>query len=232
MNSESSVAIDLPWIEIFPTLAAIRDKAGLDALRAARLVRFPAGTALMRHGVPCKAFVLLARGSVRIYQTGEDGREIVLYRARAGELCVLTLSDLAAARRYSANATAEEDVEIVHIPAEKFRDAMARSEAFRGYVLSSLAQRLGELMALVEQVAFRHLDLRLACLLGQLFGQRNTASLRVTHQELANELGTTREVVSRLLREFEAIGCIRLKRGEIELLSHETLSRLSCPTSL
>lgn len=230
MNSSASATTDLPWLANFPGLSGIADTAGTAALQAAVLHTFPAGTPLMRHGDPCESFVLLARGTVRVYQSDESGREIVLFRVRAGELCVLTVSDLAAARPYSANATAEEEVDMVIIPAAKFRDALARSDAFRAYVLSSLAQRLCGLMGLVEQVAFQRLDLRLACLLGQLFGQRNTAILRVTHQELAHELGTSREVISRFLKEFETLGCIRLRRGEIELLSPETLSRLGCPT--
>ena len=216
------------WTQGFPGLAEIRDEFGMAALHAACQYRYPAGTPLMRHGDPCEAFILMSRGTARVFQSGEGGREIALFRVRAGDLCVLTLSDLIASRPYSANAIAEEDVEIVVIPAEQFRSALARSEAFRTFVLSSIAGRLCEIMGLVEQVAFQRLDLRLACLLGQLFGQRNTDLLEVTHQDLANELGTTREVVSRLLKEFENTGCIRLRRGEIQLLSSETLLRLSC----
>lgn len=193
---------------------------------------FPAGTPLMRHGDPCESFLLMTRGTARVFESSDGGREIVLFRVRAGELCVLTLGDLLAARPYSASATAEEDVEVVVIPAAKFRTAMIQSEAFRNFVLSSLTQRLCGLMGLVEQVTFQRLDLRLACLLGQKFGQRNAAAVRVTHQELANELGTSREVVSRFLKEFEHMGCIRLRRGEIELLSSDALSRLSCPASV
>ncbi len=227
INSESVETGEPPWMREFPGLSLIRDEVGLAALRSAKVCSFPTGTPLMQHGDPCESFILLTRGTARVFQAGEGGREILLFRVRAGELCVLTLSDLTAARVYSANAVAEESVDLVIIPADKFRDALAGSEAFRTYVLSSLAQRLCDMMGLVEQVAFQRLDLRLACLLGQLFGQRNTATLRITHQELANELGTSREVASRLLKEFENMNCIRLKRGEIELLSPETLSRLS-----
>lgn len=230
--SEVVETIEPVWLREFPGLTGIRDEAGLAALRSAKVCNFPAGTPLMQHGDPCESFILLTRGTARVFHAGEGGRELLLFRVRAGELCVLTLSDLTSARAYSANAVAEEPVNLVIIPADKFRDALARSEGFRTYVLSSLAQRLCDLMALVEQVAFQRLDLRLACLLGQLFGQRNTASLRITHQELANELGTSREVTSRLLKEFENMNCIRLKRGEIELLSSDTLSRLSRPDTL
>lgn len=234
INSAASTAVSgvAPWLAAFPGLAAIRDEAGLSALLASTSCAYPAGAVLMRHGDPCRSFLLLARGSVRVYESGEGGREIVLYRVRAGELCVLTLNDLTAARPYSAGATAEEDVEVIIIPADKFRDALARSESFRNFVLASLTQRLCEMMSLVEQVTFQRLDLRLACLLGQMFGQRNSHCLQVTHQDLANELGTSREVVSRFLKEFERMGCIHLKRGEIELVSSDALSRLTCSSSV
>jgi len=228
MSNLGHSATDSSWLRHFPELTSIRDEAGLAALHSATVHAFPAGAPIMRCGELCRGFVLLARGSVRVYEADANGREIVLYRVRAGELCVLTLSNLTACTPYSAGAIAEEAVEVVIIPTAQFNYALAQSEAFRTYVLSTLSQRLGELMALVEQVAFQRLDLRLACLLGQLFGQANTASLQITHQELANELGTSREVASRLLKEFENMGCIRLKRGVIELLSPETLSRISC----
>lgn len=232
MNSLAVVPPTPTWIQNFPGLAGIRDESGLAALEAASTHTFPAGAPLMRHGDPCESFLLLTRGVARVFESSDSGREIVLFRVRAGELCVLTLGDLLAARPYSASATAEEDVEVVVIPAAKFRHAMTQSEGFRNFVLSSLTQRLCGLMGLVEQVTFQRLDLRLACLLGQMFGQSNATVVRITHQELANELGTSREVVSRFLKEFERMGCIHLRRGEIELISSDALSRLSCPVSV
>jgi CRP/FNR family transcriptional regulator len=232
MNSPAPVPSASSWIQNFPGLASIRDEAGLAALQAASVHAFPAGTPLMRNGDPCESFLLITRGVARVFQSSDSGREMVLFRVRAGELCVLTLGDLLAARPYSASATAEEDMEVVVIPGGKFRTAMTQSEAFRNFVLASLTQRLCGVMGLIEQVTFQRLDLRLACLLGQKFGQRNAAVVRVTHQELANELGTSREVVSRFLKDFERMGCIHLRRGEIELLSSDALSRLTCPTSV
>jgi len=219
---------DVPWLSAFPDLAGVRDAAGSVALQAASAHRFPAGTRIVHAGDPCQSFILLAQGTLRVYEVGENGREIVLYRVRSGELCVLTLSNLLAATAYSAGAMAEEDVEVVMIPMLQFQDALARSDAFRSFVISTLSRRMGEVMALVEQVAFRRLDLRLACLLGQLFGENRGDPVEMTHQALAQELGSTREVISRMLKEFERMGCIRLRRGAIELLSPETLSRLSC----
>jgi CRP/FNR family transcriptional regulator len=225
-------APDIPWLLFFPDLAGVQDHAGIAALQAATTHRFTVGTRIVHAGDPCQSFILLAQGTLRVYEVGASGREIVLYRVRTGELCVLTLSNLLAATAYSAGAMAEEDVEVVMIPMPQFQEALAKSDAFRSFVISTLSRRMGEVMALVEQVAFRRLDLRLACLLGQLFGENLGDPVEVTHQALALELGSTREVVSRMLKEFERMGCIRLRRGMIELLSPETLARLTCATTL
>lgn len=181
----------------------------------------------MRKGDPCENFLFLVHGTVRVYEITENGRDIVLYRGRAGEMCILTITNLLEETAYSANAVTEDEVRLVSIPMRYFQNALEHSPGFRTFIMSSLAQRLGHVMRLVEQVTFQRLDLRLACLLGQRFGQLSTSHVSVTHQKLASELGTTREVVSRLLKEFERMGCIRLYRGQIELVSKDALARLS-----
>jgi CRP/FNR family transcriptional regulator len=215
-----------PSLAAFPALSAITDPAWLEALQAARERVIPANTVVMRAGDSCTNFFLVLRGRVRVYRVDESGREIVLYRVGAGDICVMTLGNLAGGLDYAAETMTEEEVSVLAIPRSCFQRALAESEAFRNLILSELARRLIEVMRLVEQVAFQKLDLRLACLLGRLSGQRNTPCLNVTHQEIARELGTTREVTSRLLKEFEHRGCIRLQRGRIEILSPETLARL------
>lgn len=225
----SVVEPDLSWLSEFPGLAGVQDPSGLAAIQAARRFQFPAGTEVVRGGDPCQSFVLLYRGVLRVYESDKSGREIVLYRVRAGDLCVLTLSTLMVRGHYAAGAKAEEDVEVVMIPMALFQKALDHSDAFRNFIITTLSRRMGEVMALVEQVAFQRLDLRLAGLLKQLFNQNQGAPLEVTHQALALELGSTREVISRMLKEFERNGCIRLRRGLIELLSTETLTRLTSP---
>ena len=212
------------WLTVFPALNPIQDTSWLEAVRAGRYLDIPAGTMIVRKGQPCMNFLLVVQGTLRVYETAENGREILLYRLYGGEICVLTLTHLLQGIAYSACAVAETDARVVSIPLHPFQRALAESEAFRTAVLFTLSRRLSDVMQLVEQVAFHGLDLRLACLLGQLFGQRNTRRLKITHQELARELGTTREVLSRLLKAFEHQGCIRLSRGQIELVSPEALT--------
>lgn len=218
---------DLKWLSIFPELAAIRDEAWMQVLRAAKETVIPSGTVVIRRGDTCQNFLLITRGTVRVYESSENGREIVLYRTGAGDICILTLSNLLAGKDYAADARTEDEVGVVMIPMPLFQNAMARSEAFRNFIMVTLARRLSDVMRVVEQVTFQRLDLRLACLLGQLFERNKSKAISMTHEELARELGTTRVVVSRLLKEFERMGCIRLHRSQIELLSPEALARVS-----
>jgi len=215
------------WEIAFPALSRIADPVWRETLQSAKEQVMPPRTVVIRKNDPCRNFLLVAQGTIRVYQSTESGREHLLYRTHAGDICILTLQNLLAGTAYSAEAMTEDEVRVLIIPAESFHRALAQSEGFRNLILSTLAQRLNGMMQLVEQVTFQGLDLRLACLLGQLFGQRNATSLAVTHQELAGELGTTREVISRLLKEFEHMGCIKLFRGQIELLSPDALARLS-----
>ncbi len=215
------------WETSFPALRGITDPAWLEALQSAQEQTMPPKTVVIRKNDPCRNFLLVTQGTIRVYQKTEAGREHILYRTRAGEICILTLQNLMAGAPYSAEAMTEDEVKVIGIPAEYFQRAMSKSEEFRNLILSTLSQRLNDMMQLVEQVTFQGLDLRLACLLGQLFGQRDTSAIQITHQELASALGTTREVISRLLKEFEHMGCIQLRRGEIELLSPEALARLT-----
>lgn len=215
------------WLTAFPTLARIADEAWLDAVSAAKEMRLPADTTVIRERQPCQNFLLVASGNVRIYKTAPSGREIMLYHTCSGEVCILTLGTLLEGTDYSACAITESEVRAVMIPASYFHAAMARSDAFRAFILTDLCRRMRELMQLVGHIAFDPLELRLACLLGQLFGQGNTALLDITHDELARRLGSTRVVTSRLLKDFERMGCIRLQRGRIELLSSDSLAQMS-----
>lgn len=230
----SNTTMDSPsvnWICAFPHLAAINDATWRTAQEHAKVFAFPPGTTLMRPGEPLQGFLLLAQGRVRVSERAENGREIVLYRVSAGELCILNLAKLFNHTVMSVEAVSEEPVLVVNIPTRHFENAFAHCEAFHQIILSTLSKRLTDLLSLVGRLTFQHLDLRLACVLRQLFRKNGTTTLSVTHQELADELGTTREVMSRLLKEFERLGYIRLCRGSIELISRQGLDNLSGETT-
>ena len=210
----------------FPALDAISERLVRELLGVAHSVQVSGGTALFRDGGPCEAYLLVVEGTVRVQKIAPNGREIVLYRVGAGETCILTTSCLLARRNYPATGIAETDVQGVAIPAAAFRHALATSDPFREFVFAEYGRRIADLIVLVEEVAFGRLDVRLAQRL--LSHVRGTDSvIRTTHQDLAAELGTAREVVSRQLKEFERRGWVGLHRGRIELMDRPSLQALA-----
>jgi CRP/FNR family transcriptional regulator len=213
------------WIDRFPALDGL--SADLKQVLAARsaVVRAPRGTRIFGPGQAPDHLLLSLSGTVRVQQTSESGREIVLYRVDAGQSCVLTTACLLAQQDYMAEGIAETDVEAVAIPRATFDDLVSRSHAFRSFVFEAYGKRIADLFRIIDDVAFGHVDVRLADRLLVLAGAGDT--LRVTHQQLAAELGTAREVVSRQLTEFQKRGWITQARGCITLADRSALSRLA-----
>ena len=170
------------------------------------------------------AIALLITGAVRVYKVGETGREITLYRFGLGESCILTANAILSRQTFSAIATVEQDAEAVMIPAAIFRDWMQRYEQWREFIFMLLAQRLSTVMALVDEVTFQRMDIRVAALL--LERSQPDEPIRITHQEIAAELGSSREVISRILENLARQGIIRVLRGSIEVLDAAQLANL------
>lgn len=180
---------------------------------AARTMTVPAGTVLFQDGSECSSYVLVMEGSIRVQKVSEGGREIVLYRVESGQSCVLTTNCLIAHEDYAAEGIAETEVRALVLPAATFRQLLGKSEAFRDFVFAAYATRIADLLMLIEEVAFGRIDVRLAgWLRGHADGQ---GEIRATHQDIATELGTAREVISRQLKEFERRGWLALHRGRI-----------------
>jgi CRP/FNR family transcriptional regulator, anaerobic regulatory protein len=198
----------------------ILGRAGPDLVRefqqAAFLARIPAGRDIFVEGDRVDGIALLISGVVRVYKIGETGREITLYRFGLGESCILTANAILSQQTFPAVATVEQEAEAVMIPAAAFRDWVRRHDLWREFVFDLLSQRLSTVMAIVEEVTFKHMDARLASLLLDRSRVRNP--LAITHQEIASELGSSREVISRLLEDFSGRGLIRVGRGEVEVL--------------
>jgi CRP/FNR family transcriptional regulator len=213
------------WVAAVPDLAAV-DEATRAYLRfVGRELRVASGTVLFRPAAPCEAYVLVIEGSVRVQMLSESGREIVLYRVEEGQSCILTTACLLGDRDYPAEAVAETEVRSVVLAAAAFQEALGRSPAFRRFVFGSFGRRLADLMMVVDEVAFRRIDLRLADLvLDRMDGDRRVT---MTHQEIAAELGSVREVVSRQLKEFERRGWLALRRGRIEIVDAAALRSLA-----
>jgi|AMFO01.1.fsa_nt_gi cAMP-binding proteins - catabolite gene activator and regulatory subunit of cAMP-dependent protein kinases len=210
------------WLDRFPELQVIADPGWKHAAAHAQTLRVKRGYVLFRQGSPCSAFVLVAAGSVRVLMADAEGHEILLYRIRDRQSCMLTTTCLLAGEEYPAAGIAEIDTELVMLPAESFHMAWNASKGFRSFAMNDIRGHVHELMALIGDVAFGRMNVRLA----RLLLQRQAEILRVTHQELAVELGTAREVVSRVLKGFERRGLIAAGRGRITIVNRLGLESL------
>ncbi len=193
-----------------------------------RPLTLPQGKTVFAPDSPATHFILVIAGSVKVTQAGKHGREIVLYRVGDGETCILTTSCLLSGERYNAEAVTETEVKALLLPAAPFNLLLARSEAFRQFVFSNYATRIASLLHLVEEVTFEKLDTRLAHKLLALASGEET--VEVTHQNLATELGTAREVVSRHLKEFDRKGWISITRGHVRIVDIQSLKQLAQST--
>lgn len=202
--------------------------AGLDAATRARIaaralpLKAPAGATLFRPGDPCRGFVLLRRGRARVDLIAEDGHALLLYRVVPGEACAITTSCLFAEEPYSAEGTAETECEGLLLPAPLFARLVEESAPFRTFVLSGFAARLGALMGRIEELSFRSVDARLAAWLLD----RAPGPVAATQQEIASDIGTAREVVSRRLSALARAGLVRPERGTVALLDMAGLQRV------
>jgi CRP/FNR family transcriptional regulator len=209
-------------LERFPVFASLPGDR-LDAvLAAATLRQVGAGTRLFEPAMPCTGFPLLLDGSVRVSKVSPGGREIVLYRVGPGEGCVLSGSCLLGQVDYGAEGVAETDVTLLTLPPPAFDELILHHPPFRRFVFEMAGARLAEVMELVDEVAFKRLDTRLA----RLLVQRGPV-VQATHQSLADELGSVRVFVSRLLRGFEERGWVRLERERVTVLDAKALVEFS-----
>lgn len=217
LSSESRAPACDQLYELYPELSGDDNPEWLDILDRAQLVEGASGTMLATEGSSCTSFMLLLDGAVRVYQDSPDGREMTLYRITPGDVCLMSLNSLLHNKPFRANAKSETDVRMLIIDAKDFHSAMGVSAIFRTIMLTSLVDTVCTMVHSFYDTAFQPLDMRLACLLGRLFERAGTEALDVTHQELSQELGTSRETISRLLKKLELQECIVLKRGQILL---------------
>jgi CRP/FNR family transcriptional regulator, anaerobic regulatory protein len=213
------------WVSHFPGLSKLDPEIARPLIETSKVVSLPSGTRIFGPGQAPEAYLLLIKGSVRVQQVSDAGREIVLYRVSAGESCALTTACLMGYEEYQAEGIAETNVEAVAIPRATFDELIAKSAAFRKFVFTAFSVRVTNLFRIIEEVAFERIDVRLAQRLLELSGA--TAQVVLTHQQLAAELGTAREVISRQLNEFQRRGWIATSRGSIEITRPDALRQLA-----
>ena len=216
--------VDAPLLlALYPALSKLPTSHLTALLQPTAIMRLPAGTQVFAEHQPCQGFPLLLEGSIKVCKLAASGRELVLYRVTPGGSCIISSSCLLGKSEYNARGIAETPLTLLVLPMPLFSELMVTHSPFRDFVFHLFAERIGELMQLVEEVAFARLDQRLA----KLLLARNETLIAVTHQQLADELGSVREIVSRLLKGFVAQGLVTLGREQIAISDRNGLQRIA-----
>jgi len=213
------------WLALFPALKELESN-DLDLLKS--VVSFKTltkGEIAYQPGWGCDNYLMCLDGQTRVYRSSESGREILLYRVGTGQTCVLTTSCLMGETTFPAESIAEQDTLLAAIPESDFNSLMAQSEQFRSFVHDNYGNLLTDLILLVNEVAFSRIDIRLARYLLKVADKDNT--IHTTHQKLALDMGSVREVISRHINEWERQGWIDSQRGKVILLDKDKLREYS-----
>lgn len=180
-----------------------------------KVIHVPAGSSLFKQAAPCENFVLLKRGYVRVFSRAESGKEALLYRLAPNEMCVLSASCLIGDTHYTAEAIAETDIELIVLDKATFKHYLYSHPEFNQYVFHNLSQKFNLFVHRFEQVQGVNVMQRLRDWLANF---ESGYEVVITHQELAVEIGSAREVISRNLKLLANEGLICLKRGSIEII--------------
>jgi len=211
----------------YPDLTENADAQCWEMLASAKIQTTEAKTILFHENMVCEYFMLILEGCIRVFKESSEGREVTLYRVEPGQLCIHNLNSLVDGMQYPIIARAEKPVRGLMISRAAFKKALDESASFRNYVLRTLTGRLSHMSDLISGFAFDRLDLRVACWLNEQFEKSCGRPIQVTHSDVADELGTTREMISRILKDFEHKRCIQLARGKIHLVCKHTLHLVS-----
>ena len=198
-----------------------------DLLRQTAVLRqVPKGTMIHSGSMDCAGMLLIQAGQLRGYILSEEGRQVTVYRLFDREICILSASCILRSIQFEIFIQAEKDTQLWTIPPEVFQQLMEQSAPVANYTREIMEARLSDVMWLVEQVMWRSMDSRVAAFLLEEAAIEQTDLLKITHETIANHLGTHREVVTRMLRYFQAEGLVNLSRGAIELTNHNKLQKI------
>lgn len=213
------------WVSQFPGLSSLPDSDRTRLIGSGQVITLRRGACIYGPGQAPTAYLLLLEGTIRVQQVSATGRDIVLYRVAAGESCALTTACLMGYEDFPAEAIAETDVKAVAIPRVVFDDLIASSSTFRRFVFTAFSSRFTKLLQVIDEIAFGRMDLRLAQKLIELADGGDV--IAATQQQLATELGTAREVVSRVLSDFQRRGWVQSARGSVSILDRPALTRFA-----
>jgi len=212
-------------IAAFPFFDGLSDAGRAMLLDSLQVMRIDAGLELLDEGALCQALLLVESGGIRVFKISPGGREITLYQVDPGESCVLGTSCVVNDLRYPAHAVCLRDTDALAVPATVFRALYESESAVRSFVMELFSRRLADMMLLVEEVAFRRMDERLAVFLLEqgVFSPGVMKPVEMSHGEIASHLGTAREVVSRVLQQFADDGLVRLERKKVIIINSQEL---------
>jgi CRP/FNR family transcriptional regulator, anaerobic regulatory protein len=208
-------------LALYPALDALSPSARARLLLSSQQIKLPAGAQVFDEHQRCGGFPFVLEGAIRVIKRSAQGRELPLYRVLPGETCIVSTGCLLGHADYNATGFTERDTTLLVLPQSAFESLLGET-AFRNFIFTLFSERIAELMQLIEEVAFRRLDARLA---NHLLGRGRV--LHTTHQQLADELGSVREIVSRLLKGFADQGLVRLSREQIEVIDPAGLRRIA-----
>jgi CRP/FNR family transcriptional regulator len=220
INSPSNTLTRL--LQHYPALQVLSGEQLTQLLSNTKLISLPAGTTVFDENQTCQGFPMLLSGSIRVIKASPNGRELQLYRVHPGESCILTSSCLLGHSHYSARGIVEHDAELLMLSTSDFNYLIQYHTEFRDYIFHLFAERLTDLMQLVTAVAFQKLDQRLAAIL-----IKKITPILTTHQALADEVGSSREIISRILKGFADQGWVTLGREQIEIVNQNALRQLA-----
>jgi CRP/FNR family transcriptional regulator len=211
------------WALHFPQFLANKDHGLQLLMECSNLVSLPPKQQLFYPGSRCENYLLLLSGEIKIQILSDSGREVLLYHVKPGDSCVLTTSCLLSGDSYPAEGITESEVTAFVISSHAFFRCVDQSSYFREFVFKNFSSRLANIISRMEAVVFESIDRRLA----KLLLTENAKQISKTHQDMAYELGSAREVVSRHLKNFESYGWVALKRGKVEIINRDAIQKLT-----
>ena len=211
--------------EVLPFFKTLSSKEKREFSNRAEFLEGDPKKVIVEAGVVCQKAYFVIEGSLRVYQLSEDGREMTLFRAQKGEACLFSLSCIMQEEALNTVTVVEKKAKLVGIPVNYFEKLMSSNIEFQRYFLRALLRRISILMTRTESITFLSIEERLAKYLWEDFSYNNSLAIQITHEKIAVEIGTAREVVSRTLKSFQEEGIITLSRGKITLVSLDKLNK-------
>ena len=218
VKSMSSIA------DAIPIWSSLTQDQQRKLLGTAREQRFLKGTIIHEGGLECTGLLVVRTGQLRAFITSADGREISLYRLLERDICLFSAACMIRSIRFNISIEAENDTDLWIVPAEIYQEVMKESVQLANFTNELMAERMSDVMWLMEQILWESMDRRLAEYLLEQSSLQGSTQMTTTHEQLARDLGTAREVVTRMLKYFKSEGLIALSRGKIEILDERALA--------